>query len=123
MSSDKYLAKAPSYRTKRVAEVIKQQLAQFFMERHFYIQEMEETLITITHVDVSPDLKNVKAYYTAVDPVLTDEEVHNFMLVIKPQARSFLAQNSTSKSVPNLTFLIDKHEREASRLDRLFQEL
>lgn len=123
MSYEQYLQKAPSHRVKRIAEVVREILGNAVSQYCLHQPEMEGALVTITHVDVSPDLKNAKVYVTAHSENFEDEEIAMFLNAHKGQFRTLLAKQIVSKGAPALTFTADQHQREAAYIDDLFNKL
>ncbi len=106
-------------RSTRVADLIQRELAGL-MERD---RDGSETgLITISNVDVSPDLKNAKIYVTR----LGEDPATDFMKDLSDNAghyRHHLAKQLNMRGVPKLHFVYDHKLERANRLTALIDSL
>jgi len=77
---------------------------------------------TLMGLSVSPDLRNATAYISVVDPT---EEADTLQVLQDHQGhfRSELAKRLALKRTPQLTFCIDKVEKQARHMDRLFRRI
>ena len=94
-----------SQRTERVNSLIREELSALLRE------EMRDPrvggLVTVTHVDVSPDLRHAVAFVSVLG---TDEERTSTMRALqhaRPFLRRELAQRMRSKNTPDLEFRAD----------------
>ncbi len=58
--------KEPSQRQLRVGEEIRHILADIFLRGDFDATSLHDVSITVTEVDVGPDMRNAKAYVSAL---------------------------------------------------------
>lgn len=114
----------PSQRMLRVAEQIKEILAEYFMRGHFHSPELitSGALVTVTEVKVSPDLKHAAAYVIA--------HGHNDMkgLISALNDESFFMQKELNrqtslKFTPKLSFREDEIFDKAMKLDSIINNL
>lgn len=99
-------------RNRRVAQFIKQELS-VLIQREFPLNQYG--MITLTNVDVSPDLKNAVVYITA----LNADSNEKLIAELNEQAGHFrheIAHMMTSKGVPALRFKYDESIERAQRL-------
>ncbi len=103
-------------RNRRVADLLQRDLATLIQ------REMDTRrfgLITVSLVDVSPDLLNAKVYVTS----LSDETDRQALLdVLNERAGHFrheLAQNSRLRTTPKLVFVFDSSIEHGTRLSAL----
>lgn len=103
-------------RNQRVAGFIKQELA-ILIQRAFPLNDYG--MITVTEVDVSPDLKNAKIFVTTLGDKMSADEL---VIALNEEAgalRHDLSQLLTSRGVPVLTFHYDKTIARAQRIDEI----
>jgi len=113
------LGKPESSRPKRVAEAIKNELAVLLLQK---VRDQRLRELNISRVEVTPDLKRAKVYFTL--PVGSDPgPAVKGLARAKGFFRSELAGRLNLKYTPELVFFHDRHNVEAERLDRLFDEL
>lgn len=103
-------------RNQRVAGFIKQELA-ILIQRAFPLNDYG--MITVTEVDVSPDLKNAKIFVTTLGDKLSADELVAALNAEAGSLRHDLSQVLTSRGVPVLTFLYDKTIARAQRIDEI----
>lgn len=90
-------------RSRRVADLIKHEIGLFLKKE---VQDPRLMHLMITSVDLSPDLKNAKIYYT----VLNKNEIENTKLALskaKGYIRSLLAEKTRLKYIPQIEFIYD----------------
>ena len=100
-------------RNRRVARFIKQELS-VLIQREFPLREYG--LITLTEVNVSPDLKNATVFITTLNGKAAPVEA---VSILNGRARHFrheIARVMTAKRVPELNFKYDESIERARRL-------
>ncbi len=111
-----------SKRQHKFSRQILKDLSEIFQKdpRHFF----GHSLVTITGVEVSPDLALAKVYLS-VFPVKDVEEVFFSMDNKKGEIRKLLGNKigKRVRIVPDLAFYHDNTEEEASKIDRLIDNL
>lgn len=112
----------PSQRMLRVAEQIKEVIAQTLSRGHFHNPVLMDTGITVTEVRVSPDLKHATAYVISLggknmDEVLPalNDEAHGFQKEINRQTQL--------KFTPKLQFRIDDTFDTVTRLEGIMHNI
>lgn len=79
------------------------------------------SLITPTHVTISPDLKRATIYFS-VFPTNGEERALAFLKRHRNEFRSFLKKRISFKVLPFVDFKIDEGEKNRQRLDELTRE-
>lgn len=105
-------------RNLRVAKLIKEELSVLIQEK-FPLKQYG--LVTLTNVDVSPDLKNSTIYFTSLNNKKSNSEL---TLELNQKARHFRYEVSkllTSKTVPSLCFKYDQSMERVQRLSTIFE--
>ena len=120
-------------RTARVNEVVREALADE-LER---LSDPRLGLVTITGVEVSPDLRHATVYYSALvaagrrgggQPVLTTSDdtradVQDALKAAAPHLRARLGRQVRLKYVPELQFRQDPAIEQGERVDRILRDL
>ena len=114
--------KCPSQRQKKVSEMLKHALSAIFIEQPFYGSPLESTSITVTKVDVSPDLKNAKVYVTALGGDVPDyfiETLREYM----PSLRKSVTRKVNLRYSPRLQFELDNSFEVAKQINDILSQL
>ncbi len=120
------IAKAPSHRTSKIAEEIRQILARIILAGDMPCSKKTYgkswlTRVSVTHVDVSADLQHAKVYIMP-----PEEGMQDALMVLKENAwylRKMLSQSMTTKFTPALRFSIDETLEKSKRLDDLLNKV
>lgn len=106
-------------RRERVSEELKRELGVLISTR---VKDPRISLVVITDVDVSPDLKHAKVYVGNFDLNAPASQIAEALEGLRA-ARGFLKQQLGKRLrlrvMPELRFIEDATEREAQRLDQL----
>ncbi len=109
----------PYKRSKRVSDLLKEELADIIMRR---LKDPRLGFLTVMDVTVTDDLRLARAYVS----VLKEEERQQTLDALN-SARSFirseLAKRLRMKIIPDVEFRIDTSIERASRIDKLLKEL
>jgi ribosome-binding factor A len=112
--------KKPSHRPERVAELVRQIVAEFLTGE---VRDPRIGFVTVTGVDVSPDLSHAKVRVS----VMGDDEARTRSLEGLGSAarylRAQLAKGLPLRVTPELHFELDKGLEHAQRIDRVLKEL
>ena len=114
-------AKAPSQRTLRVGELIRHALTEILTRDHMRSPVLERASLTVTGVDVTPDLRQATVF---VMP-LGGGEAEEVIAELSRHAgaiRGELGRRITLKFTPSLTFRIDPSFDEADRIEALLRQ-
>lgn len=103
-------------RTDRIANQIKELAAQFLGR-----ENNRTSLITITSVTISPDLKQAMIFIT-VFPDAKEKSALQFVKRKRKELREFLKKNMSIKIIPFLNAAIDQGEKNRQKIDELLRE-
>ncbi|MDR1365206.1 MAG: 30S ribosome-binding factor RbfA [Holosporales bacterium] len=118
--------KTTGRRNDRVAAQIKELLSLALIRGDFHHMQDDATpalrpsLITITYVDLSPDLRNATVFFTALDNHAVDEVLEFFRIQIH-FFKNLIAQKLSLRVVPNIVFKFDQTSERASKIDALLK--
>ena len=105
-------------RNLRVAKLIKEELATLIQEK-FPLKQYG--LVTLTNVDVSPDLKNSTIYFTSLNNKKANSEITIELNQNAGHFRYEVSKLLTSKTVPSLCFKYDQSMERVQRLNTIFE--
>lgn len=103
-------------RSRRVGELLQRELAGI-IQRELRIPGMG--MITVSHVDVSPDLKRAKVFVTQLGGDLSVKALLAGLEEATPELRHFLAHSVNLRNTPRLNFTYDSSIEEGSKLSAL----
>jgi ribosome-binding factor A len=81
-----------------------------------------DPLITVTSVDVAPDLKRAIIFVTTI-PDTGEEEALVFLKRNGSEFRNYLKSKARLKNIPHIDFMIDAGERHRQHMDRISAEI
>ncbi len=102
-------------RHRRMAVLIKNELAQLIPMR---LDTREFALITVSAVDLSPDMHNARVFVTCLQDNI-HEQLIALLNTLSPTLRSGLARSIHARTVPELHFIYDQSLARANRIDAL----
>lgn len=109
-------------RQKQISELLRRQISMVLMEEGPYI--FEKALVTVTRVNVSPDLQNAKVYLSVFN---TDNKQEVMMGIQENNHRIRLALagkvGKQLRRMPELQFFLDDSLDEVFRMEQLFAQL
>jgi ribosome-binding factor A len=107
--------KKKSGRPQKLGDLIQRELSDLVQRE---LRDPRVGMITLTSVDVSPDLSHAKIFYTTLDPAHVEEAASG----LKRAAgflRSQLAKRIKLYTTPELRFVYDESVERGDRLSRL----
>jgi len=105
-----------SHRQIKVSEAIAHLAADFFAR-----ESNAQSLITVTHADVSPDLKNVRVYFSVL-PESFEESALAFAKRSRSDFREYVKDHSVLQYLPTIDFELDYGEKNRQRIDDLTRQ-
>jgi len=104
-------------RSARVKEVVREALADE-LER---MNDPRLSLVTITGVNVAPDLRQARVYYAALGR--SDDEVVTALRAAAPHLRAALGREVRLKYLPRLEFDLDPAIEQGQRVEDILRSL
>ena len=108
-----------SQRQMKVQEILRAALIDILQRGLTKEPILDNKMITITHVDVSPDLKHVKFIFLPFDEKKREDFIRGFKSANK-KIRKEIAQRVQLKYVPSISFVFDDSISEIRKLDKIF---
>jgi ribosome-binding factor A len=110
----------PSRRPKRLALQIQQEIS-VLLSRN--LKDPRIGMVTVTAVDLSPDLRHARVYISVFGPEKTKRDSLDALEHAAGWIRHELGQRIRVKFVPDLDFRIDTSQEYGERIDRLLDEI
>lgn len=107
-------------RASRVGDQIRAELAELLTRE---VHDPGIGFLTITHVKVSPDLQQARAYYTTLGDDQARRESARALERATPFLRRHIGRRLRLKRVPELTFSFDESIEKNDRIERILQQL
>jgi ribosome-binding factor A len=115
------MKKKPEFsRARRVGELIQRDLATL-IPRHMSASALG--LVTIAAVDVSPDLRHAKVYFTVLGNQWDIAQVSKYLNAAAGELRHYLAQRMSTRVTPDLHFIHDTSIAYGNRLGALIDSV
>ena len=101
------ISSSKSQRQLKVAEELRHIISSALLRESFYDEYIKDNNITITEVNVSPDLKNAKVYMMPLGGI-NKIDVLNSLNKITGRLKKIISNNINLRQTPKLTFKIDE---------------
>jgi len=105
-----------SHRTRRVGHLIQHELATIFQRE---INQTKYGMLTVSDVDIAPDLKTAKVYVSILANQVSHEAVIEHLNEQMGHLRHHLSQRLAIRTTPKLQFIRDTAIEEGNRLSNL----
>ena len=111
-----------SQRQLKVGEELRHLISNALLRRSFYDEYIENNNITITEVNVSPDLKNAKVY---VMPLGGENklDVLNSLNKATGRLKKIISSNISLRQTPKLIFKIDETFEYAKKINEILDKI
>ena len=111
-----------SQRQLRVGEELRQLISNALLRESFYDEYIKNNNITITEVNVSPDLKNAKVY---VMPLGGENklDVLNSLNKVSSRFKKIISSNISLRQTPKLVFKIDETFEYAKKINDILDKI
>ncbi len=111
-----------THRQQRISELLHQELS-LLIAAELADPRLEDALVSVTRVVVSPDLRNARVEIEHALPSERNGQVLAALRHAEGFLRHALAENLNLRVVPALSFHVDETERRARRVDALLDAL
>ena len=111
-----------SQRQLRVGEELRHLISNALLRETFYDQIIENNDITITEVNVSPDLKNAKVYIMLLGGE-NKFEVLDSLNKANGRIKKLISNNINLRQIPKLQFRIDETFEYAKNIENILQKI
>ena len=111
---------APAYsqRQLRVGELIKQNVGEIFIRNEAKILALNTSLVTVTEVKMTPDLKSARVYVIPLGGKET-KRIVSILTEFSHLVRKALSKKLDIKFLPRLAFVEDNSFEYAEKIERL----
>ena len=111
-----------SQRQLRVGKELRHLISNALLRESFYDQIIENNTITITEVNISPDLKNAKVY---IMPLGGENKLEVLDSLNKSNGRikKLISSNINLRQIPKLQFKIDETFEYAKNIENILQKI
>jgi ribosome-binding factor A len=111
---------APTYsqRQLRVGELIKQNIGEIFIRNEAKILALNTSLVTVTEVKMTPDLKSARVYVIPLGGKET-KRIVSILTEFSHLVRRALSKKLDMKFLPRLAFVEDNSFEYAEKIERL----
>lgn len=112
-------------RMEKVADLLQSEIADL-LRREVQHSALSEALLSITHVEVAPDLSNARVHFSVLPRAeVEDEERHVLEALehVEPFLHRELVKRLHMRRIPRLRFFPDHSMAEADRLTSLMREV
>jgi ribosome-binding factor A len=107
---------------RRVSELIRIHVAEL-IERELNDPRVRATKVTITDVEVTPDVRHAKVFYSLIGDQTTKTEVARGLESAAGWVSRELGKRLHTRHTPHITFVFDESLERGDRLSRLLDEL
>ena len=112
----------PSRRQERISEMLREELS-ILISVELSDPRLEDALVAVTDVAVSPDLHNARVFIEHALPRESDAQVLSALRHSVTFLRVALIENLNLRVVPELTFQIDRANERGRHIDELLDTL
>jgi len=109
----------PYKRSQRVGDLVREEIADIIM---YKLKDPRIGFITVTGVDMSPDLKSAKVFVS----ILKEDERELVLEILNSSKnffRSLLSKRLKMKVIPNVEFRLDTSIEYGFKIDKLLKEI
>lgn len=111
-----------SHRLQHVAKLLQEELS-LLLGGELTDPRLADATLNVTHVVVSPDMRNARVYVEHDLPPESSRQVLAALAHAESFLRDALAESVNLRYIPNLTFQIDETERHGQRIDEILDTI
>ncbi len=106
----------------KVGEELRHLISSALLRSSFYDEHIDNNNITVTEVNVSPDLKNAKVY---VMPLGGENKLNvlNSLNKVTGRLKKIISSNISLRQTPRLTFKIDETFEYAKKINDIIEKI
>ena len=119
---EKVIPKKTPVRQLRVAELIKEIIAETLVQRRIDAAVLVDNFITVSKVKVSPDLQNATIFITIFQSTDTKEALKQ-LNALAPKFRSIISKYLQMKTSPQVMFRYDDTAEHVDRINSLLASI
>jgi len=112
--------KQMSQRQERVAELLRQEIAGL-LTRNDFAHPLVNSMVTISHIWISPDMKHARVYFTVMDPNMVIKDVAEALNLERHRFQKMLA-GLDMKYIPRLKFYFDEEREKSEHLAEVLRK-
>src|SRR5512135_2720976 len=112
----------PGHRPLHIAKLLQQEL-ELLIAAELTDPRLQDAMVAVTHVEMSPDLRNARVYVEHSLPPSASRQVLAALAHAEGFLREQLAEDVRLRYVPHLTFHIDDTGQRGRRVDELLDQL
>jgi ribosome-binding factor A len=110
----------PTQRQERINSLLQEEISRILVRE---LQDEALRPVTITGVEVSPDLRHARVYASVLGDDVEVREAMKTLAKRRVQIQGYLAESIVLRRLPRLTFLADHTAAGAQRLETLLTKL
>lgn len=108
-------------RSDRVGDLIKKEIASMIIQGE--IKDPRIGFVTITHVEMTPDLKEAKVYFSQIGNAAEKEKSRNGLNSASGYIRRYLAKRLDIRRIPSINFLFDDSIEYSDHIGKVIKEM
>ncbi|MBI5588021.1 MAG: 30S ribosome-binding factor RbfA [Deltaproteobacteria bacterium] len=108
-------------RSDRVADLIKEEIASMIL--YGGIKDPRIGFVTITHVEMTPDLKEARVYFSQIGGEKEREKSRDGLNHASGYIRRNLARSLSLRHIPQIFFVFDDSLEYAERIEKAIKEI
>ncbi|MBI5642427.1 MAG: 30S ribosome-binding factor RbfA [Deltaproteobacteria bacterium] len=108
-------------RSDRVGDVIKEEIASMIL--HGEIKDPRIGFVTITHVELTPDLKEAKVFFSQIGSEEDKKKSRNGLNNASGYVRRNLAKRLTLRHIPTVQFVFDESLEYSERIEKVIKDM
>lgn len=110
----------PSSRPARVGDQIRVEISDLLARE---VSDPGIGFITVTHVNVTPDLQQARVFYTSLGDEKARRESQRALHRATPFLRRLLGRRLRLRRIPELQFFFDESVERQDRIERILQDI
>lgn len=109
-------------RMPKVDDLIQSEVADL-LSRHVKHPVLQDTMLSITRVETSPDLQSARVFISVMDDSADAEEIREALERTEPFVHRELGRRLHMRRIPHLKFILDRSIAEGDRMATLLREV